>query len=102
MIVFYRDFDQTFIALYPTFINEFNALLRPEARILPKQGDILTTELRIFALILLGIDSSAKIAQLLRYAPNTIYNYRAQIRNAAIGGKEEFERKVRLIGRHDI
>ena len=102
MAVFYRDFDQTFIALYPTFINEFNALLRPDARITPKQGDILTTELRIFALIRLGIDASAKIAELLRYAPNTIYNYRAQIRNAAINGKEEFEHRVRLIGRHNL
>ncbi|MBP5659050.1 MAG: hypothetical protein J6W89_03425 [Paludibacteraceae bacterium] len=102
MAVFYRDFDQTFIALYPTFINEFNALLRPDARITPKQGDILTTELRIFALIRLGIDASAKIAQLLRYAPNTIYNYRAQIRNAAVNGKEEFEHRVRLIGRHNL
>lgn len=102
MMVFYRDFDQTFLTLYPTFINDFNALLRPEARIMPKQGDILTTELRIFALIRLGIDASAKIAQLLRYAPNTIYNYRAQIRNAALSGKDEFERQVRLIGRRGI
>lgn len=102
MAVFYRDFDQTFVTLYPTFINDFNALLRPEARIVPKQGDILTTELRIFALVRLGIDASAKIAQLLRYAPNTIYNYRAQIRNAAIAGKDDFEEQVRRIGRHGI
>jgi len=102
MMAFYRDFDQTFLALYPTFVNDFNALLRPEARIMPKQGDILTTELRIFALVRLGIDASAKIAQLLRYAPNTIYNYRAQIRNAAITGKDNFEQQVRRIGRHGI
>ena len=100
MMAYYRDFDQTFLALYPTFVNDFNALLKPEARIMPKQGDILTTELRIFALIRLGIDSSAKIAQLLRFAPNTIYNYRAQIRNAALTDKESFERQIRLIGRH--
>ena len=71
-------------------------------RQVPKQGDILTTELRIFALVRLGIDASAKIAQLLRFAPNTIYNYRAQIRNAALTDKDEFERQVRLIGRHGI
>ena len=99
MTAFYRDFDQTFLSLYPTFVNDFNALLIPEARITPKQGDMLTTELRIFALVRLGIDASAKIAQLLHYAPNTIYNYRAQIRNAAISGKDDFERRVRLIGR---
>ena len=102
MQAFYRDFDQTFLSLYPTFINDFNALLTPEARIVPKQGDMLTTELRIFALVRLGIDASAKIAQLLHFAPNTIYNYRAQIRNAAIGSKDDFERLVRLIGRHNI
>lgn len=102
MAAFYLDFDRTFLTLYPTFVNDFNALLRPEARILPKQGDILTTELRIFALVRLGIDASAKIAQLLRFAPNTIYNYRAQIRNAALTGKDDFERQVRLIGRHGI
>jgi len=56
----------------------------------------------IFALIRLGIDASAKIAELLRYAPNTIYNYRAQIRNAALNSKDEFEHRVRLIGRHNI
>ena len=100
MTAFYRDFDQTFLSLYPTFVNDFNALLKPEARIVPKQGDILTTELRIFALVRLGIDASAKIAQLLHYAPNTIYNYRAQIRNAALTNKDDFERRVRLIGRH--
>jgi len=100
MMAFYRDFDRTFLSLYPTFINDFNAMLKPEARIVPKQGDILTTELRIFALVRLGIDASAKIAQLLHYAPNTIYNYRAQIRNAALTNKDDFERRVRLIGRH--
>ena len=102
MMVFYRDFDRTFLTLYPTFVNDFNALLRPEARITPKQGDILTTELRIFALVRLGIDASAKIAQLLRFAPNTIYNYRAQIRNAALAGKEDFELQVRRIGRNVV
>lgn len=99
MAAYYRDFDQTFLALYPTFINDFNALLKPEARIVPKQGEMLTTELRIFALVRLGIDASAKIAQLLRYAPNTIYNYRAQMRNAALTDKDDFERRVRLLGR---
>lgn len=99
MMAFYRDFDQTFLAIYPTFVNDFNALIKPEARITPKQGDMLTTELRIFALVRLGIDASAKIAQLLHYAPNTIYNYRAQMRNAALSDKDDFERQVRLIGR---
>ena len=98
MAAFYRNFDQTFVTLYPMFVKDFNALLRPECQIMPKQGELLTTELRIFALIRLGIDSSAKIAQLLSYSPNTIYNYRAQIRNHAID-RDRFEEQVHHIGR---
>ena len=98
MAAFYRNFDQTFVTLYPMFVKDFNALLRPECQIIPKQGELLTTELRIFALIRLGIDSSSKIAQLLSYSPNTIYNYRAQIRNHAID-RDRFEEQVHHIGR---
>lgn len=99
MEVYYQDFDRTFISLYPTFIEDINVLLRPDRRIYPKQGELLTTELRIFALIRLGIDSSAKIAQLLCYAPNTIYNYRAAVRNAAIDKKQFDDAVTRIAGR---
>ena len=95
---FYRSFDDTFLSLYGNFVEDFNALLRPEARITPKPGERLTIEMRIFALILLGIDSSAKIAELLCYSPNTISNYRVKMKNAALGDRDAFERKVRKIG----
>ncbi len=95
---FYRSFDDTFLSLYGTFVSDFNALLKPEARITPKPGERLTVELRIFALILLGITSSAKIADLLCYSPNTISNYRVKVKNGALGDREGFEKRVQEIG----
>jgi hypothetical protein len=94
---FYRSFDDTFLSLYGTFVQDFNALLKPEARLIPKPGERMTIEMRIFALILLGIDSSAKIADLLCYSPNTISNYRVKIKNSALGDRDNFENQVRNI-----
>ena len=91
---FYADFDELFLNLYPDFISQFNSLLKPEAEIVPKSGEKLTTELRIFALIKLGIDDSAQIAKFLSYSLTTIYNYRSRIRNNALDSKEDFETKV--------
>ena len=96
---FYRSFDDTFLSLYGTFVTDFNALLKPEARITPKPGERMTIELRIFALILLGITSSAKIAELLCYSPNTISNYRVKMKNAALGNRDLFEQQVQEIGK---
>lgn len=95
---FYRSFDDTFLSLYGTFVEDFNALLKPEARITPKPGERMTIELRIFALILLGITSSAKIAELLCYSPNTISNYRVKMKNASLGERDSFEQRVQEIG----
>lgn len=94
---FYVHFDNTFLTIYHNFVTEFNKLLKPNHQIYPKQGELLTTELRIFALIRLGIDSSAKIAKLLCYSPNTIYNYRASMRNAALGDRDTFEERVKTL-----
>jgi hypothetical protein len=94
---FYRSFDDTFLSLYGTFVEDFNALLKPEARLTPKPGERLTVEMRIFALILLGIDSSAKIAELLCYSPNTISNYRVKIKNNALGNRNEFEGQIHAL-----
>lgn len=91
---FYADFDDAFINLYPNFIHDFNELLVPEARIEPKRGEILTTELRIFALIRLGETDSNKIAKFLGYSLTTIYNYRSRVRNNALGDKDKFEDMV--------
>lgn len=94
---FYAAFDEAFVKLYPTFVDEFNELLVPEARIVLKKGESLNTQLRIFALIRLGIDQPAQIAHFLRYSPTTIYNYRTQTRAAALCGKEDFEENVKRI-----
>ena len=96
---FYRSFDDTFLSLYGSFVTDFNALLKPEARITPKPGERMTIEMRIFALILLGITSSAKIAELLCYSPNTISNYRVKMKNAALGDRDSFEQQVQEIGK---
>lgn len=95
MIQFYNRFDNTFLSIYPNFIEEFNALLKPEEQIIPKSDELLTTELRIFALIRLGISSSVKIAELLCYSVNTIYNYRAKVKNSALEDRESFEDRVK-------
>lgn len=95
---FYRTFDTSFLQLYPTFVEDFNSLLQEGARMTLKDGETLNTELRIFALIKLGITQSSHIASLLRYSVNTIYNYRAQVKNAALYDRENFEESVRKIG----
>lgn len=95
---FYKTFDTSFLQLYPTFVEEFNGLLKEENRISLKDGEMLNTELRIFALIKLGITQSSHIASLLRYSVNTIYNYRAQVKNAVLEDRENFEETVKKIG----
>ena len=95
---FYRSFDRTFLALYPNFVEQFNALLQPEARIVPPK-DRLTTELRIFALIRLGVDDSKQIATMLDYSVSTIYNYKVSVKNAAAGDRDKFEEQVKMIGK---
>lgn len=91
---FYADFDSLFLTLYPNFVEKFNALIKPEAAILPKRGELLTTELRIFALIRMGETDSTKIARFLNYSLTTIYNYRSRVRNNALGDKDCFEQEV--------
>ena len=95
---FYRKFDETFLALYPDFVEQFNALLQEDARIVPPKGR-LTTELRIFALIRLGMDDSKKIATMLDYSVSTIYNHKVAIKNAALGDRSKFEEQVKMIGK---
>lgn len=95
---FYKTFDTSFLQLYPSFVEDFNALLKENERVVLKEGEMLNTELRIFALIKLGITQSSHIASLLRYSVNTIYNYRAQIKNSALSDRENFEETVRKIG----
>jgi hypothetical protein len=94
----FDNFDASFLRLFPTFVNDFNALLRPDQQIVLSDKSRLNTELRIFALIRLGIDESSKIAEFLRYSPNSIYAYRARTKNKAAGNRNDFERLVKEIG----
>ena len=94
----YHIFDHIFINLYPDFICGYNKLLIEEERICVKFGELLTPELRIFALIRLGITDSLKIAAFLRYSHSTVYNYRTRARNKALCSRDEFEQKVMKIG----
>jgi hypothetical protein len=94
----FRNFDVIFMHLFPDFIDEFNSLLLKNEKIIPKKGEGLTTELRIYALIRLGLDDNSKIANFLGYSINTIYNYRAKMRNKSSIPKEDFEWTVRRIG----
>ena len=91
---FLSQFDKAFLDLHPQFVERFNAMLRPEARIELRRRDTLTTELRIFALIRLGVSDTAEIAKFLNYSTATIYNYRSRVRNTSIYNKEEFEQRL--------
>ena len=103
----YEIFDSTFLHLFPNFVNDFNALLRPECRITLPDPETLNTDVRIFALIRLGIEDSSRIAEFLHYSVNTIYNYRAKIKNGALDDRDTFEARVKSIGmysppEHDV
>lgn len=90
---FLNRFDKAFLELYPTFVEEFNALLRNDGQLLQKSPHSLTTELRTFALIRLGVNNTADIAGLLFLSNQTIYNCRSTIKNRAIR-KETFDDDV--------
>ena len=93
---FFLQFDKIFLSLYPSFITELNTLLVPEAQIQLQNEDELTPSLRVAALIRLGITESAKIAGILSYSPQTIYNYRSALKNNAID-KNRFEENLQKI-----
>ena len=95
---FYRSFDTVFLHIYPDFVNDFNSLLQEDKRITLKEGELLNTELRIYALIRLGITDSIKIAEFLHCSPQTIYNNRLKVRNKAIVPKKNFADTVRTLG----
>lgn len=95
---FYETFDATFLSMFPGFVEQFNDLLEESARIVLKNDEKLNTELRIYALVRLGIDDSNDIASLLRYSVRTIYNYKVKIRNSARIPRDEFDEMVKKIG----
>ena len=97
---FYQNFDTIFLHLYPDFVGDFNALLLPEERIEQKEGELLNTELRIHALIRLGITDSVKIADFLHCSAQTVYNNRLRTRNKSIIPKEDFINAVKKLGKY--
>lgn len=96
---FYTNFDAIFLRVYPDFVADLNSLLRPEEQILLKDASELNTEVRIYALVRLGINDSVKIADFLHCSPQTVYNHRLRMRNKAIIPKDKFAEAVRLLGR---
>ncbi len=95
----YANFDKIFLQLYPDFVADFNTLLREEEQISLKKADTLTTELRIYALVRLGLNDSVKIARFLHCSVQTVYNTRQRTRNKAAIPREEFAIRVRSLGK---
>ena len=93
----YANFDSAFLHLFPNFVESLNELLLPEEQIVLKPDELLNTELRIFALIRLGIKDSSQIAELLHYSVNTIYNYRSRVKTKARVSRDDFEDLVAKI-----
>ena len=93
---FLSQFDKIFLSLYPSFVKELNTLLTPEAQIQSTEDNELTPSLRVAALVRLGVTESPKIAGILSYSLQTIYNYRSTLKNSAID-KEHFEENLQKL-----
>lgn len=94
--LFYENFDNAFLNIYPNFVDEVNKLLQEDGKIEVKQGKRLTTESRVLALIRIGITDNQSIANILRASLTTIYTYRSKLKARALS-KDDFEQKVKLI-----
>jgi DNA-binding NarL/FixJ family response regulator len=93
----YHNFDMVFLKLFPDFVTIFNSFFKEEDRIILKDGQLLNTELRIFALVRMGIHDHEKIAKILDYSVTTIYTYKTRIRNKSTLANEEFEKQIMAI-----
>ncbi len=96
LMTFYANFDEAILSIYPTFVGRFNALLQPGEQITLKPGELLSTELRLFALIRIGIDDNTKIAQFLRCSLSTVYTYRSKMKKRAVN-PDTFDSDVRAL-----
>jgi tetratricopeptide (TPR) repeat protein len=92
-----RNFDRVFLKLFPNFVTEYNALFAPEDQVILKDNELLNTDLRIFALIRMGIHDNEKIAEILEYSVHTINTYKTRIKNKSIVPNEEFESRIMKI-----
>ncbi len=95
----YMNFDNAFLNIFPGFVESFNLLLPENERIIPKEEERLTRELRIYALIRLGINESGQIANFLRFSITTVYSYRSKMRVKSLY-KDNFEEQVLKIGKY--
>ena len=95
----YADFDETFTHLFPTFVTEYNALFPPEEQQTLLPGDPLTPEMRIFALIRVGISKTEQVAHFLNYSVNTINTYKTRVKNRSLVENKDFEGEIMKIGR---
>lgn len=98
---FFEHFDKAFLLSHPDFVERFNALLKPESRINQPSPDVLTPELRIYALVSIGITDSVSIAQFLHYSTQTVYNYRLRVRHSAIIPEKHFAETVAKMYEND-
>lgn len=98
----YANFDSIFLHICPDFIKDFNSLLRPGGQVSPRKGELMTTELRIYALVRLGVNDSVKIARFLHCSPQTVYNTRLRTRNKAVVPREEFAEAVMNLGKKKL
>jgi hypothetical protein len=96
----YHSFDKVFLKLFPDFVPVFNSFFKEEDRIVLKEGQLLNTELRIFALIRMGIHDTEKIARILDYSISTIYNYKTRIKSKSLIPNDEFEKRIMDIHAH--
>ena len=90
----YADFDETFLTIFPDFIGRYNMLFDEANRVVPEQKMTLTTEMRIFALIRIGISDSERIAQFLNYSVNTINTYKTRVKNKSLVSNDLFEQRI--------
>ena len=94
----HANFDKTFLTLYPNFVSEFNSLLKPSEQYYLERTGELNNELRIFALIKLGITDVKQIADFLHYSAQTVYNYKSKVKGKALAGGDQFEEMIIRIG----
>ncbi len=87
-------FDEMFLKLFPNFIEKFNSLLKEEDRVVVQEKNVLTPELRVFALVRLGVTKSDTIAEILNFSASTVRNYKSKIRNISIVPNEEFDKRL--------
>ena len=90
----YTAFDQTFLKLFPQFVERYNALFEEKDRKMPADNQSLTSEMRIFALIRLGITDSERIANFLDYSVHTVNTYKTRIKNRSICDNDQFEQRI--------